>query len=197
MMKKIFNLLLVISMITNSCTKNDSVTTKIYGEGKDRMKSSSARVDIAAYTDFEKLYDRLEEIACNDSIPSIAIQKRDTVKVIHLLNPCWEDHACILVKERNILKILNDSIFKANKSYSINQMTKVLKKDYNNFGKEESYSYRPEKLIIYITVDNNYLPMMETVLDKIVSAYDALQSSTSLNISIRKRIIPPPPPITF
>jgi len=134
-MKKIFNLLLVISMITNSCTKNDSVTTKIYGEGKDRMKSSSARVDIAAYTDFEKLYDRLEEIACNDSIPSIAIQKRDTVKVIHLLNPCWEDHACILVKERNILKILNDSIFKANKSYSINQMTKVLKKDYNNFGK--------------------------------------------------------------
>lgn len=81
----------------------------------------------------------------------VALRKGNEIKRIYLSNPCNHLYGCILIRSRNAIEIFNDTIYKAwELYYSLDSLDKVLKKDFENNGKDPFYSDSPDKLQIRV-----------------------------------------------
>ena len=111
-------------------------------------------------------------------------------------NPCWEGLACILIKQKNVIEIHNDTINKANENfYPLDSLPQILKRDLENNGKNPKLSDNPEKLLIYISYDKNGIEKLPNTLNKLTASFEQVTNRKDLKIWLNEKIdIPPPPP---
>jgi hypothetical protein len=119
------------------------------------------------------------------------------LKTIYFRNPCWEDFGCILIRQKNVIEIHNDTINKSDeKFYSLDSLESVIKRDFENNGKNPKLSDNPEKLLFYVSYNNLESKKLLKTLNKLTEVYERVTNRTDIKIWLNEKIyfIPPPPP---
>ncbi|MBL7471204.1 hypothetical protein [Robertkochia sediminum] len=149
------------------------------------------------YATWSDILRRVLSVACQDSIPKVTFETDKEKKVVYFDNYCPEAYLCVLVKQKNILIMHNDSISKGGgKFYTIDSLAPFLKRDIENKGKDPLWSDHPNKLTIYLSYDDNSFENFESTLDTLTKTYEKLTERTDINIllDVKKELSPPPPP---
>lgn len=149
------------------------------------------------YATWSAVMGRILSAACHDSIPKVSFETDKEKKVVYLGNYCPEDYLCVLVKQKNILIMHNDSISKGGeKFYALDSLAPFLKRDLENKGKDPLWSDHPNKLAIYLSYDDHSFENFEATLDTLTKTYEKLTDRTDINIllDVKKDLSPPPPP---
>ena len=191
-----FLITFIIVGCQNSDQKGRHIVQKEYGKWNLENDSLGVKLEISRFTEWSDLLKRTEEIVCNDSVPKIILKRDKELKTIYLQNPCWEGLACILIKERNTIKIHNDSVSKyGEQMYILDSLDNFLKRDFENNGKNPILSDSPDKLLIYVSYDNGFEKLPHT-LDKLTTSFEKNYGKMDINIWLDEKlmIIPPPPP---
>ena len=168
-----------------------------YGRWKTQNDTLGVELNLNEFKDFSELLNRTEEVVCNDSLPKLTIRNDQRIKTIYFHNPCWENYGCILIKQKNVIEIHNDSIFKSwELSYPMDSLETVLRKDIENHGKNPELADNPRKLLIYVSYDSLLPDKFNETLDRLTDIYSKVTDGTNINIWLNERIdlIPPPPP---
>ena len=166
-----------------------------YGKWNQANDSLGVELVYSRFDNWKDLLKRTERIACNDSIPIITLKTDNEIKTIYFHNPCWENFACILIKQKNTIKIHNDSIGKYHEDlYPLDSLTSILRRDLENNGGNPILSDSPEKLLIYISYDNNEFENLPKTLDKLTQSYELITNRTDINIWLDEKLDIPPPP---
>ncbi|WP_162200410.1 hypothetical protein [Kordia jejudonensis] len=170
-----------------------------FGMIPDFNDSLSVTLQLDQFEDFEALIERTEAIACNDSLPKITLKHQNEITNVYLRNPCWKKYACILIKQKNSIEIHNDTIHKLDEHfYPLDSLTNVLRRDLENNGKIPHLCDSPEKLLIYVSYDENGIEKLPNILHLLTKAYKDISGKTDLKIWLHNRIsiseMPPPPP---
>jgi hypothetical protein len=159
--------------------------------------SLSVELKLSQFNSYNDLIYRAEDLVCKDSIPKITFKTDNELKRIYFRNPCWEGIGCILIKSKNKIVIHNDTINKADENFfPLDSLANVLKRDYENNGKNNKLSDSPEKLLIFISYDNNGIQRLPKTLEKLTQTYEEVTGKRDLKIWLNERIeLPPPPPM--
>jgi hypothetical protein len=195
-----FLILLIITIIgcQNSDKKEKQLVQKEYGIWKTESDSLGVELKLNQFNDWNGLLERTERIACDDSLPKITIKTDKELKTIYFRNPCWENFACILIKQKNVIEIHNDTINKSDENFfPLDSLESVLRRDIENNGENPRLSDNPEKLLIYISYDNkNGFEELPNTLNKLTETYNRITNKTDIKIWLNEKIyfIPPPPP---
>ena len=109
-----FLILLILTILgcQNSDKKEKQLVQKVYGNLSTINDSLGVELELDRFNNWRDLLIRTERIACNDSIPKITLKTNKEIKTIYFHTPCWENFLCILIKEKNTIRIHNDSIGK-------------------------------------------------------------------------------------
>ena len=181
----------------NTVKKERQLVETEYGKKYTENKSISVELALEDFEDWRSLLRRTHRIACNDSLPKITLKTDAEIKTVYLHNPCWEGIGCLLIKEKNTIKIHNDSIGKFYEDlYPLDSLFPILKRDLENNGKDQSLSDSPDQLLIYVSYDKNGFENLPETLDKLTGAYKLISNNTDINIWLDQKvdIVPPPPP---
>lgn len=193
-----FLILLILTIIgcQNSEKKERQLVQKDFGKWNKESDGLGVELALNRFDNWKDLIKRTEKIACNDSIPKITLKSDNEIKTIYFQNPCWENFASILIKQKNTIEIHNDTINKNYENfYPLDSLESVLKRDIENNGKNPKLSDSPEKLLIYVSYDKNGLENLPKTLDKLTQAYERITNKTDINIWLNEKFdIPPPPP---
>ena len=195
-----FLILLILTIIgcQNSDKKEEQLVHKEFGKWKTENDSLGVELDINLFNNWNDLLERTEKIVCNDSLPKITLTTDKELKTIYFRNPCWEDFACILIKQKNVIEIHNDTINKNDENFfPLDSLESVLKRDIENNGKNPKLSDNPEKLLFYVSYDNkNEFKKLPTTLNQLTETYNRITKKSDIKIWLKEKIyfIPPPPP---
>ncbi|PQJ75823.1 hypothetical protein [Polaribacter gangjinensis] len=152
--------------------------------------------------------DNLNFKQITDSIRNELYNKRNLyIKVIefnktYIISPFANTGGYI--RERNMLKIINDSIFRMDKTYHISHLSKFLKLHYENNNKEIDLPFSYKRAFIELSLEPNAdSKKLKNYLLKILETYNKTEivSKDSIELGIMldyplDRIFPnPPPPI--
>lgn len=192
-------LILIIIGCQNSNKKEKQLVQKEFGKWKGEHNSLGVELNIDQFIKWNDLLERTEKIVCNDSLPKITLTTDKELKTIYFRNPCWEDYACILIKQKNVIEIHNDTINKNDENfYPLYSLESVLRMDIQNNGKNPKLSDNPEKLIIYISYDNkNGFKNLQNTLDQLTKTYYRITKKTDIIIWLNEKIYSVPPPPTM
>ena len=165
----VFLHLLLISTLVYlySC---QSKATHNFGFINEFNKHKVSIIDLNTYEQFNDLVERIEQLSCQDSIPTLKIQGKQVSKLIAFHNICWEEVGCILVKRRNKLKIINDSI-QIDRKISLDSIDTYLKEHYLNVNDSYLFSEDPRKAMVSIEYENHSMGNLENVIDRICLLY--------------------------
>ena len=168
---------------------------KEYGNINHIDSSRSVELELSHYYGWRTLLEQTQRIACNDSLPKITLETDRERKTVYFNNPCWDHYACIFIKEKNTIKIHNDSIGKFHDElYPLDSLTSILKRDIGNNGKDSRLSDSPEKILIYLSYDKNRYENFPKTLDKLTQVYESITNKTDINIWLDQKLDTPPPP---
>ena len=188
-------------MTINGCQNFDKteeqLVQKEFGKWKTENDSLGVELDINRFNKWEDLIEQTEKIVCNDSLVKITLTTYKELKTIYFRNPCWEDFGCILIKQKNVIEIHHGTINKNDENFfPLDSLESVIKRDIENNGKNLNLSDNPEKLLIYISFDNEnvFLELPKTLI-KLTEAYERITNKTDIEIWLNEKIylIPPPP----
>ncbi len=181
----------------NSSKPTAQIIKKDFGLLAKENDSISIELILDQFKDYDELIYRAEDIVCNDSLPKITLKNKNKTKRIYFRNPCWEELGCLLIKQKNVIEIHNDTIKKSYERYfTLDSLPSVLKRDLENNGKDPSLCENPEKLLIYISYDKDGTKKLINTLNRLINAYEKVTDRTDLKIWLHKRLkIPPPPPM--
>ena len=195
-----FLILLILTIIgcQNSDKKEKQLVHQVFGKWKGESDSLGVELDINQFKKWNDLLERTEKIACNDSLPKITLTTDNKLKTIYFRNPCWEDFGCILIKQKNVIEIHNDTINKNDENFfPLDSLESVLRLDIENNGKNPKLSDNPEKLLIYISYDNqNGFKNLVNTLNQLTETFNRITNKTDIKIWLNEKIyfVPPPPP---
>ncbi|AWX46182.1 hypothetical protein HME9304_03214 [Flagellimonas maritima] len=195
-----FLILLILTIIgcQNSVQNEKQLARQVFGKWQGENDSLGVELNIDQFKKWNDLLERTERIACNDSLPKITLTTENKLKTIYFRNPCWEDFACILIKQKNVIEIHNDTINKNDENFfPLDSLENVLKKDLENNGKNPKLSDNPEKLLIYISYDNkNGFKNLPNTLNQLTETYNRITNKTDIKLWLNEKIyfVPPPPP---
>jgi hypothetical protein len=196
--KETFLILLILTIAgCKNYEKNENpLVQKEFGKWRKDNDSLSVELNLKKFNNWNELIERAERISCNDSVPKITLKTENTLKTIYFQNPCWENFGCVLIKEKNIFEIHNNKISKKfGELYSLDSLKSILKRDYENNGKDPSLSDNPEKLLIQISYDEKEFENFEQTLKKLTETYEEITKKTNINISLKGDWrFPKPPP---
>ena len=99
--------LIIAAVIVFGCSTKEEFKVQTFGIITENNTDEIVLINPDRYDSFSQLVNRIEQIACNDSIPTISVKNKYTEKRIGLANPCWEGVRCILIARRNVLKRLS------------------------------------------------------------------------------------------
>jgi len=190
-------------MLLPSCKENKKVMANIiskeYGPKDIVNDSLSVEIDLSKFPTYVELHDRMRELSCKDSTPKIIFKSDTILKTVYFPEACMEGYACILIKEKNVLQITQDSIFKASYELPIDSLIYFMEKDYLNNGEDPTLSDSPDKLSINILYTENQKTVnLIKLLDKITKSFDSVNVDAPFYISLFQKLTikpPPPPPI--
>jgi hypothetical protein len=179
----------------DNAKKEKKLLKEQYGIWKSETDSIAVELELKKFENWKELIERTEKIVCNDSLPKLTLKSENLIKTVYFRNPCWKNFACILIKEKNVIEIHNDSVIKSNKFYPLDSLENVLKRDIENNGKNPNLCDNPKKLLIEISYDDKFENLLKT-LDKLTNTYNKITNRTNINIWLNNKIeiLPPPPP---
>ena len=190
------NVLIIAVFLCANCSVNNKTTT-YHGIIDKNNLSKIVKIESTHFKTFDELVDRIEQISCYDSIPTLSIKDGKEERLLGLANPCWEGVACILIKRRNILKIRDEKIQITNE-ISLDSLKPIMTTHYNNYGESFQFSESPNKAIISITYEQNKMNSLISILRNVIRIYSSLNLELPLIVSLDKEIPPPPPkPIEY
>tara|TARA_R110001583_G_scaffold190587_1_gene354953 strand:+ start:346 stop:978 length:633 start_codon:yes stop_codon:yes gene_type:complete len=194
-----FLILLILTIIgCNNSDKKEKQLVKIeFGNLDSASDSLGVELKLNQFKNWRDLLERTERIACNDSLPKITVKSDNKIKTIYLRNPCWEDFGCILIRQRNVIEIHNDTINKSDMNfYPLDSLQNVIKRDIENNGENPELCDNPEKLLFYVSYDKNQMGNLPKTLDKLTESYNRITNKTDIKIWLNEKIyfVPPPPP---
>jgi hypothetical protein len=192
-----FLILLILTII--GCSKSDKKEKQLikieFGNLDSKNDSLGVELELNRFKNWKELIDRTERISCNDSLPKITIKSGNIIKTIYFQNPCWKDVGCILIKQRNVIEIHNDTINKSDMNfYPLDSLQGVIKRDIENNGKDPDLCDNPEKLLFFVTFDNYQIEHLSKTLDILTESYSRITNKTDIIIWLNDKIPPPPPP---
>jgi methyl-accepting chemotaxis protein len=189
---------LFLILILFSCQeqRNKNKRIKFYYPNQSEFNKSAEYelVDVKTFKNFDVLIDSVENIKYKSKRIYINVQNDNTEYNILASTFFGQDYPPI-IKFKNILKISSDSISK-NVKYPIDSLKNVLKRDLENFGKNNRLSDSPKKLIVSVTTD---IGKLESLLTKICKTFNEIKTESTdtllLNLQLNRRleIVPPPP----
>ena len=156
----------------NNVKKEKLVSEKRFGFWKSR-DSVSTELEVKKFKNWHELIERIDQIVCNDSLPKLTLQNKNSTKIIYFQNPCWNKFGCILIRSNNVIEIHNDSIIKSHTTYPLDSLYNVLKRDIENNGKKTNLCQSPKKLLISISYSDKF-ENLPRVLDKLTDAYSKI-----------------------
>ncbi|OBQ46414.1 hypothetical protein JJL45_11780 [Tamlana sp. s12] len=192
-------ILLVFTIIgCHSNNKKEKQLVKIeFGNINSENDSLGVELELNRFKNWKDILKRTERIACNDSLPKITIKSDNRIKTIYFLNPCWDDFGCILIRKKNVIEIHNDTINKSDMNfYQIDSLQKVIKRDIENNGKNPDLCDNQDKLLFYISYNDNLIGNLPKTLDELTESYYRITGKTDIKIWLNEKIyfVPPPPP---
>jgi hypothetical protein len=197
--RETFLILLVLTIVgcQNYEKRENLLVQKEFGKWRKDNDSLSVELNLKKYNSWKELIERAERISCNDSVPKITLKTEKILKTIYFQNPCWENFGCILIKQKNVIEIHNNKISKNfGELYPLDSLESILKRDYENNGKNPSLNDNPEKLLIQISYDKNGFKNFEKTLIRLTETYERISKKTNINIWLNEKLeIPKPPPI--
>ena len=190
-------LILTIFGCQNSDRKENRLVKKEYGNWNAQNDSLGVELEINGFKTWKDLLNRTDRIACNDSTPKITLNTDKEIKTIYFRNPCWENYGCILIKQKNTIEIHNDTINKSDENfYQLDSLESVIRRDFENNGKNPKFSDNPEKLLFYVSYDNFEPEKLIKTLDKLTRAYEKITNKSDIKIWLNEKFyFPPPPPM--
>ncbi len=117
----------------NAEHKPEKKIVKNFGLFQNENDSIAVELKFAEFNNWKEIRERTDRIACNDSLPKITLKSGNEIKTVYFRNPCWENFACILIKQKNTIQIHNDTISKSNRFfYPLDSLSSVLRRDIEN-----------------------------------------------------------------
>jgi hypothetical protein len=163
----------------------------VFGKIQVGLKDE-VEIEIDKFKTFEQLSNRIEQIVCNDSLPFFKIESDSTYKIIYTINPCWDLYACILIYQRNVMIVSNDSVITYFDSIQpMDNLATLLKTQIQNFGQSEFHAESFKKLIFTIEENSLIGQSLRDRLDKLTTVYFNVTNRTDLHLRIDMPIEPP------
>ncbi|TRO66823.1 hypothetical protein [Christiangramia sabulilitoris] len=166
--------------------------------GKLASENSSLGVELKTnqFNNWVDLVERAGKIVCNDSLPKITLKIDNKTKTIYFRNPCWEDDSYKIIKQKNVIEIYNNKIFKNRESiFPIDSLKSVLKRDIENNGGNPMLSENSEKLMVFISYDkNNGFKNLSNTLNQLTETYYGITNKTDIKIWLTDKEFFNPPP---
>ena len=103
-------LVLIIFSCQNSEQKPIQLIEKKLGLFENENDSIGVELKLNEFKNWKELLERTERIACSDSLPKFTLKSAKNSKTVYFRNPCWENFGSILIKQKNIIQIHNDTI---------------------------------------------------------------------------------------
>lgn len=188
--------ILTTSVLLVCCSKNPETRIKYYGVISEENKNRIVKIDPVMYSTFDDLVNKIEEVVCDDSIPTISFYDKNVEYLIGLANPCWEGIRCIFIAFNDILKIQDERI-ELDETVSSDSLEEYISIHYNNHGKHYFFSDSPQKARISITYKNLPILAIKPVLLRIIKTFENLNIESPLRLTMDRQIPPPPPPPPF
>jgi len=206
MTKTIYIIILILVFLSFGKKENysDSERKSFYYPNPKCFEVASNKVflDLKEISSYNELMNRLDSIVCNDKSP--VIRYGDSYSDFNLIpsHKCPNRAIVCCYKERNRVKITNDSIYSFFRSHSMDSLPFFVKKHIQNNGADYRYSNSPQSAFFEIEMDSLIsIDKIEEILIGISESFNEVNSSQgdSLSLNIRigvKKIIevrPPPP----
>jgi len=166
----------------------DEISIVHYGLLTESNSSMMVQVETSHYNTFEDLLERIDQIVCKDSIPTISIKGNKEEKLLGLANYCSAWVVC--AKRRNILKLKDDKIM-MREPISIDSLKTYVIKHLENNGVSPFLSESPHKAIISISYEQNDMSNLTMILDKVISYHSSLTLKLPLVVTFDREIPPP------
>ena len=157
-------------MFCNSCSEKKEVR---YGFIDKHNEHRISIVKLDLYEEYSDLVDRIQVLSCLDSIPTIKIETKEVDKLVALYNPCLKEDGCILIKQRNKLRILNDSI-QVNRSIAFDSIDAYMHKHFINEYNSEFFSENPRKALVTVEYKKHDFKNLVTIIDGVTEGYSNL-----------------------
>ena len=172
----------------SSCGNNK---TKLYPNKSYFESDNLYELDLVNLI-FKEISKSVNKIHIKDSLPFIQIENVNTTNKIGVLR---NDSGHL--RRSHVLSVGKDSVY-VDDGYSINKLSFLMKRHYENNGKNPLYPLNDKVAIIEIALNPNekYLELVKS-LKLITSTFDKLNKHHNDSLSLRiilKREVPPPPP---
>ena len=146
----IHGIVIISSFCLLSCTEKQD-TVSYYGLLDDTNRDLAVIVYPELFGSHLELLNRVEEIACHDSIPTVRVSSEEEVKLIGLTNRCQDGIVCML---SDVLKIQDDLIM-LGVPISLDSLSICMSEHYFNPKKRPHFSDSPLTASISIVYDQN------------------------------------------
>ena len=170
-----------------SCTeKQDKVS--YYGLLDDTNRDLAVIVNPELFGSHLDMLDRVEEIACHDSIPTVRVNSEEEVKLIGLTNRCMDGIVCML---SDVLKIQDDLIM-LGEPITLDSLSICMSEHYFNPKKRPYFSDSPLTASVSIVYDQNDLSNLDGLIERLIEEHAALDLDEPLKVHL-DAVVPPPP----
>jgi len=189
--KKGLQIILALTIVGCQTSEKDKDTVQseehlIHSEfGKQNTPSNrnSVELDFNHYNNWSEVINRVDKIACNDSLAKITLASEKEIRTIHFKNTCLKESS-IIVKQKNVIEIYNNNIRKNAKAvFPIDSLEYVLQRDIENKGQHPDLSESPEKLFFSVYYDDKVeFKQLPEILKKLSDIYFRITSRKDLKI---------------
>ncbi|MBQ4916325.1 hypothetical protein J8L85_17910 [Maribacter sp. MMG018] len=207
MKRQLYKYFITILLIVVSGCKNEKQQGKninLIEKVESNNEDNTVALQFAEFDDYLSLLKRVDEIVCNDSVPVVKMRINDATFIHKVSTPCWDKIGDILIKQKNVLIVHDDSIEKRFtnpwmcKKFGLSKLGSVLEKDISNNGKDENWSESPAKHILSISVSDDSVNKLQPIFLELCRTYERNFINSDLRIWLTDYVpyfeLPPPPP---
>ena len=187
-MKSSIYLLLLFSLLSGCQTQSAekaSLSERTYGLWKEEDRDRAVRVDLERFEDMVSILSHCQTILCQDSIPVVELPDEHGPRYLFLDGPCDTKHGVIDYWDNNILWIRNDSVVKTGAFEGpLDSLQPLLTRDLINYGNHPDFSDAPDKLFVWVYMDNPRGHRLESRLARLLDAYAAISDTTDVPVML-------------
>jgi hypothetical protein len=166
-------------------------------------KSNTTIIVLDKCENYPELVSKLDSISCTDSTPVVRYQNTKSTFNLIPSHPCPTDAITHYYRERNGIRIVQDSIYARFKPYDIDSLSHIVKRHLTNRGKELRFSDSPDHAFFSIEQHKSMtLDRLEELLIIISESFNEVNKDEGGGLKLYIHIaeppiipIPPPPPL--
>ena len=167
----------------------EQLVLKEYGHLAEFSIFPQTELSPGDFDSFSNLFERCEEIVCNDSVPVISIDSESVIKKVRLVNKCPENESRFSRDSSLVyISIRNDSIYKDRVFYPIDSLGHFITTKF------ERGIQIDKKFIIILTNESCKKDSLVNRIDYLTDLYESETGRTDVGILFFDRSLIPPPP---